>query len=186
MTVRDPQPWLTIGFSTSTEVFFGAATRIHGRASTRGMTFYGMWEAANIESLRESPLRGLGIYFGATSYGGSSGFGETSRSALLGTLGAAWLIRAGDFFTFQIIPMGGYALTKTFTGNKDTGEFSVLTAKGKAEESYDPWGGAGLFSNFNFASGVYARVGAVYRHVFYAKWGQTDGVSIDAGIGYRF
>jgi hypothetical protein len=186
MTVRDPLPYFTLGFSNSTEVFFGKATRIHGRASTHGMTLYGIWEAANIESFRGSGIGALGLYFGATAYGGSSGFGETSRSALLGTLGAAWLIRAGDFFTFQIVPMGGYALTKTFTGNKDTGEFSVLKSSGGAEESYDPWCGAGLFSNFNFASGIFIRLGAVYRHIFYSQWAQTDGVSIDAGLGYRF
>jgi hypothetical protein len=187
MSVRDPLTWLTLGFAVSTEVFLGKATRIQGRTNTSGMSVYGLWETAAVESLRSSAFfRSFGVYLGATAFGGSSGFSDTSRSALLGSLGAAWIIRAADFFAFQIVPMGGYAMTRTYIGNQDTSTFSALgSAPKNAKTSYDPWGGAAVYSNFNFASGVFTRLGITYRHVFYSAAAQTDCFSVDMGFGYR-
>lgn len=187
MIVRDPLAYFTIGFAPSTEVFLGKGSRIQGRVQTSGMSFYGLWETAAVESLRSSAFfRNFGLYFGAAAYGGSSGFSDRSRSVGLGILGAAWLIRASDYMILQLIPMGGYSISKTYVGNHDTSSFSVLGSQKAQSTDYAPWGGFGLYPTFNFASGIFTRVGVTYRHVFYSSFAQTDSFSVDAGLGFRF
>ena len=187
MIVRDPVTYFTIGFASSTEVFLGKGSSIQGRVNTSGMTVYGIWETAAVESLRSSAFfRNFGVYFGASAYGGSSGFSDTSRAAGLGILGAAWLIRACDYLTIQLVPMGGYSISKTYIRNNNTSTFSILNSKTAQSTDYAPWGGFGLYPTFNFASGIFTRAGVTYRHVFYSSFAQTDSFSVDAGLGFRF
>jgi hypothetical protein len=188
ITVRDPLSYFTFGISFSSEVYLDKWSAKMARDNTNGLTIYGLWELANISGIRTTSFwKNTALYFGCESISGGASSSSNAMTMFSGIFGFAYIVRAADFLTFDLIPMGGYVSSKVSYNSNNSGDpLSGFNLSSKsASSSLDPWAGCGLYANFNFGSGIFIRLGSTYRHVFYIK-NPSDSFSAESGVGYRF